>query len=160
MSDRPQFSSARGMRFYLAGRYDRREELAHQAHFLECFGHHSTARWLTGAHEKPELAGNSLDGYTTSELAGFAAQDLDDIDAADLVIAFTESNDVGYTSGGRHVELGYAIGKGKHIAIVGPRENVFMHAIVVCEPSLTHLIAHYGSGFNWVRRGCGDDDAT
>ncbi len=31
----------------------------------------------------------------------------------------------GYSRGGRHVEAGYALAKGKYLVLVGPRENVF-----------------------------------
>lgn len=156
MSDRPQFQSARGMRFYLAGRYDRRAELFDAAHFLECFGHRSTARWLTGAHEKPEGGDDAL--YTPEELAMFAAQDTEDIETSDLLISFTETPDVGYTSGGRMVEFGYALALGLDIAIIGPRENVFMQAPTIRQaPTLQEFIAHYGSAFAWVTRRGGSD---
>lgn len=154
MTERPQFDrGARAVRFYIAGRYDRRTDLLHYAQFLECFGHTSTARWLTGAHEKPGLEGSSTDGYTADELAAFAIDDLFDIADADVLIAFTESPDVGFTSGGRHVEFGYALALGLDVAIIGPRENVFMqHPAIRQASNIMELIAHYGSGFSWVRR--------
>jgi hypothetical protein len=57
----------------------------------------------------------------------FAEDDLADVEACDMLIAFTEPPRAagGRNRGGRHVELGIAIGQGKLIAIVGPRENLF-----------------------------------
>jgi len=103
---------------YLAGRYDRRRELAEYADALEALGWKSMARWLTGAHE----------GATDPEtLRRCALEDLEDIRASDTLVAFTEDATVGQTSGGRHVETGYAIGLGITVVVVGPIENVFHH---------------------------------
>lgn len=113
---------------YLAGRYDRRRELLGRSLELEAVGWRSTSRWLTGAHE------GSTDPRT---LARCAAEDLEDIVVADAFLAFSETPDVGFTSGGRHVELGFAlalIGEARlgmrgefRVLLVGPVENVFHH---------------------------------
>lgn len=104
---------------YLAGRYDRREELQGYAARLSQLGFLVTSQWLTG-HA-------CADGECTpDELRRFAREDLVDIDRAGLVVAFTEDPaTAGYQSGGRHVELGYALAWGRSVVIVGPRENVF-----------------------------------
>ena len=52
-----------------------------------------------------------------------ALRDLGDIEAAQMVISFTEDNGGG--KGGRHVELGVAIGLRKFLIVCGPREHVF-----------------------------------
>lgn len=44
---------------------------------------------------------------------------------SELLIAFTEQPRTGATRGGRHVELGIALGMMKRVWIVGPRENIF-----------------------------------
>lgn len=104
---------------YLAGRYDRREELQGYAARLAERGWSVTSRWLTG-HECADA------DCTPDELELFAREDLVDIDRAGLVVAFTEDPaTAGYQSGGRHVELGYALAWGRSVVIVGPRENVF-----------------------------------
>lgn len=107
---------------YLAGRFSRKDELACYAQDLERNGFVVTSRWLTGAH----------DGTTTNEadipmdeLATFAREDMEDIDRADMLIAFTEDPGSGPARGGRHVEAGYALAKGKMLVVVGARENVF-----------------------------------
>ena len=55
-----------------------------------------------------------------------AAQgDLDDIDAADVLVALNPEDWRRSGTGGRHVEFGYAVAKGKTIVLVGARTNVF-----------------------------------
>ncbi len=106
------------MRIYLASRYDRRMEMLGYAAILEAEGHVVTSRWVRGDHE----------GATDPEtLARCAREDLDDIAGSDLFVTFTETPAVGFTSGGRHVELGYAMGLWIAVVIVGPPENVFHH---------------------------------
>ncbi|MGB3327590.1 MAG: hypothetical protein WBA46_01470, partial [Thermomicrobiales bacterium] len=58
-------------------------------------------------------------------LARFAVEDIEDIDCATAVVAFTEPSHAGPARGGRHVEAGYAIGRGQTLIIVGHVENVF-----------------------------------
>ena len=107
------------MKIYLAGRYGRRVELLKYAAALNASWHGVTSRWLRGAHEAKDAT------LTEAEAAGWAKYDLEDIDTADAVIAFTEAPDNPHGRGGRHVELGYAIAKDKRILVVGHRENIF-----------------------------------
>lgn len=55
----------------------------------------------------------------------FAEEDLQDVLACDVLIAFTETPRSVASRGGRHVELGIAIGAGKTTVVCGPAENVF-----------------------------------
>lgn len=119
------------MRIYFAARYSRREELLGYRADLEAAGHVVTSRWLAGAHqwdplaagiESPESAIESI----PLEAVRFALDDIEDVAAAEVLIAFTERPRANLASrGGRHVELGMAIALSKTIVIVGPRENVF-----------------------------------
>lgn len=113
------------MNVYIAGRFSRQAELRGYADDLEEeYGIGCTSRWLTGEHGVTDDA----DGFSQSDLIRFAAEDLTDIRAADAFMLFTEYPDIGYTSGGRMVELGYALAHGKLIVIVGPTaENIFCH---------------------------------
>jgi nucleoside 2-deoxyribosyltransferase len=107
------------MKIYLAGRYDRRVELLGYAGQLGR-RHLSTARWLTGAHE----------GATDPEtLLRCAKEDMEDIERSDVLVVFTEDPSVGQTSGGRHVEMGFAMGIDVDVVVVGPIENVFHHLV-------------------------------
>lgn len=107
------------MRAYLAARYLRRRELVEYARQLVAYGIEVQARWLLGLHEGQDLIA------TPEEQAGFAADDLVDIHGCDVLIAFTEPRTEEYSRGGRHVEFGVALGLGKLVHVVGPRENVF-----------------------------------
>ena len=80
---------------------------------LEIAGHTCTARWIDGNEE----------GMT---LAAAAQRDLDDIDAVDAVISKILPAGAMFTSGGRHVEFGYAVARNKILIVVGPdAENIF-----------------------------------
>lgn len=105
--------------YYLAGRFSRKDELAGYANQIVAAGERVNARWLTGAHDA-----STERELTDEELRAFAMEDLEDIDDADAFILFTETPEAGYTSGGRMVELGYAL-LSQQLYIVGPHENVF-----------------------------------
>lgn len=105
------------MKFYLAGRYSRRKELLGYAEQLKALGHEVTSRWLDGKHEAKDKTA------TPNEMARWAKEDLKDIRAAQALILFTESELT--PRGGRLVEFGYAVGKGKRVYTVGPMENIF-----------------------------------
>lgn len=108
---------------YLAGRFNRRAELAQYASDLTHVGITVTSRWLSGAHDK-ELTLTEDDGRRLARQ--YAREDLEDIRKADLLVAFTEDQSIGYTSGGRHCEYGIALERGIPIILVGPGvENVF-----------------------------------
>jgi hypothetical protein len=127
------------VRIYLAARYSRRLELCEYRSQFEAAGHRVTSRWLNGSHQISD-AGNPIGDHGESLLesngdaseAGaafmrthFANEDVTDVRDAELLIAFTEPPRSSASRGGRHVELGMAIGMGKRVIIVGYRENVF-----------------------------------
>ena len=110
------------MKVYLASRFSRLSELNTHADELEAMGITVTSRWLRGGHE---WVGSADEEIPLARLHRFAAEDLEDIDAADILVCFTESPRTGPSRGGRHVEFGYALAKGKPIICVEHRENVF-----------------------------------
>jgi hypothetical protein len=123
------------MSVYLAARYSRRLELCGYRSDLEDGGIEVTSRWLNGSHQiddKGVPIGD--DGEQRFEMGDpalshwrehFAKEDVADVLAADTLIAFTEEPRSGNSRGGRHVELGIAIGAGLNVIVIGPRENVF-----------------------------------
>lgn len=127
------------MRIYLASRYSRRLELCEYRSALEAVGHTVTSRWLNGSHQVSDggtpltEAGESLvegdDGGTSPEAARlreqFAYEDFRDVEQCDQLIAFTEPPRSNASRGGRHVELGLALGMRKRVWVVGYRENIF-----------------------------------
>lgn len=127
------------MRIYLAARYSRRLELCGYREQLRSIGHTVDAVWLNGEHqisdhgtpigESGEALVEGDDGSTTGRAAAlrqkFAREDYRDVIMSDLLIAFTEPPRSNASRGGRHVELGIALGTMKRVWIVGPRENIF-----------------------------------
>lgn len=120
---------------YLAARYTRRLELCAYRATLAEHGITVNSRWLNGSHQldnegRPlgdmgelmfEAGSPEVDHYRWK----FAIDDRDDVLGADRLVAFTEQPRSGNSRGGRHVELGIALGAGIPVTVVGPRENVF-----------------------------------
>jgi hypothetical protein len=111
------------MRFYLAARYSRREQMLLAQDDLARLGHTVSSRWIQGNHQVDEAGMSTEAGREYRER--FAAEDYADVIAAGCVINFTEKPRSCNSRGGRHVEFGMAIGMGKTCLIVGPLENVF-----------------------------------
>lgn len=107
------------MKIYLAARYNRRAEIDGYRREIEKLGHTVTSRWLNGSHD----AGSLTEPTDPELLARFAREDLQDVNAADLVISFTEQGDT--PRGGRHVEFGVAYSIGNKVWVVPYRENIF-----------------------------------
>ncbi len=121
------------MRVYLAARFDRLSELNDYADWLRGIGFIIDCRWLTGTHQlhpgaeqldKPTGFENQPDGVTMLARP-FAEDDLEDIRRADILVLFSERSESHSKRGGRHVEFGIALGLGKLLVVIGPRENVF-----------------------------------
>ena len=129
------------MKIYLAARYSRNDEMRGVRDVLQTlFGHEVTSRWID------QHGGNLLESFVAGQLnddpegcAKYAQIDIDDLKAADVVVSFTSKDGGG--KGGRHVEYGLALGLGKRLVIVGPRENVF-HTLpnVDWYPDWAHLV--------------------
>lgn len=107
---------------YLAAQYRRREELCQHRTELESVGFNVTSRWLNGDHHMPD---HSPSDYQFAENQRFAIEDWEDLQAADVVISFTEPMRTGPSRGGRHVEMGAALALDKICVVIGHRENVF-----------------------------------
>jgi hypothetical protein len=113
------------LNIYIASQYSRRLEMAAYVETLTILGHSVTSRWVSGAHESP-IPDDALHlPEHRAVAAAFATEDWEDIQAAHLVLAFTEPPLPFASRGGRHVEAGMALAWGKLLWIVGPLENVF-----------------------------------
>lgn len=100
------------MKVYLAAPYAEMPRMQQWAVKLREAGHTCTSRWIYG----PLLPFKAA-----------AQMDLNDIDEADAVVSMTLAPGSMFSSGGRHVEFGYALARGKRLIIinsVGP-ENIF-----------------------------------
>lgn len=99
------------MKIYIAGSWNERDWLQDVAiEIIKATGHTITSRWWTCAVGKNALQ--------------CALMDIQDMDSADCIMVFMR----GATHrGGRMVELGYAIGKGKPVILIGEPTNVFTY---------------------------------
>jgi hypothetical protein len=145
------------MRYYFAGAYARKVELAGYARALEDSAIDAvvTSRWLT--YE----AGNDDSGFSAGELVTPAAiekawwygqRDIEDLSDSHAAVSFTGEG----VRGGRHIEHGVAISyydnhpwdlskrtEPMRLIIVGPREHVFhCHPATEQHASWTAFLAH------------------
>lgn len=106
---------------YLAGRYARRDEFRALLPQLQSLGVKCTSRWL---FETAPL-NVQLKNVPKLESEQIAQQDIEDIDSASAFLFFAEDQNTQPPRGGRHVEFGYALARGKHMHVIGARENIF-----------------------------------
>jgi nucleoside 2-deoxyribosyltransferase len=105
------------MKIYLAAAFAQKDEVAQRAAEVVALGHSITHDWFND----PPLPGNGIDVTTKEECKRRARADLHGISKANLIVVLAG---LSYT-GGKHVEVGYAMATGKRIALVGKPENVF-----------------------------------
>lgn len=109
------------MDIYIAARYSRKHEAQHFARMAGVVpGIGVTSRWhmQDDAEEgEPNIIRDPAKGRV------YAQRDLDDIQAADMLVLFSET--MSAPRGSRHVEFGYALALGKFLMVIGPRENIF-----------------------------------
>ena len=120
-------------KIYMAARFSKRHVLQRWQDDLVPMGYKIVSRWsLRGSnHQIPTgLSKRASD----AERERFAREDIEDIDKCDCVISLMEEESRNNSRGGRHVEFGYAMGRGKRLIIIGPRETVFHHA-----PNVEHF---------------------
>lgn len=113
------------MKIYIAASFPMRRIAFELRAALREIGHKVDSRWIDIAI-----------GYDTQEtptqlhdrLNCNSHVDLQDVADCDEMIVITEGRSVEQTtSGGRHVETGFAMALGKSVVIYGPRENVHHH---------------------------------
>jgi hypothetical protein len=81
-------------------------------------GHQTTSRWLWRSTD-------NIEDLADDTAADVAAEDIADILACDTLLLFAALSRQVTTRGGRFVEAGLALGRGKTVITVGPIENVF-----------------------------------
>lgn len=124
------------MNVYIAAKFQNQEEAKKLAALLHTKGHEVKARWIW---QKP------LYGDPDSKvLHDLATRDLEDIRSTDAFIIIPDAIPVegahathdGPDSGGRHVEMGYALAHHKPVFVLGVKNNIFhwLHELVtVCD---------------------------
>jgi len=131
------------MKLYLAARYTRKDEIRGYAYYLTTEGFYTiTSTWFLEPHD-PAV---TLAEVTPANLQEYAHRDLAEIDAADALLLFSESDQTWNKRGGRHVEYGYALAKGKRIFVVGPHENIFHYV---------QGVTHFDTLDDFVKKGRG-----
>lgn len=97
-----------------------------------------TSRWIYGNHQIPE---ETVHDDRVLESTRFAIEDYDDVVAAQAVVVFTDPPRT-TTRGGKHVEVGIALGQNKTIYMVGQEiENIFYYLPQILKfPTVDHLI--------------------
>jgi nucleoside 2-deoxyribosyltransferase len=109
------------IKIYLAAQYSWRDQVKAHAKVLEDAGYEITSTWL----KERKGSGTELTDLSNRFLREHAANDLRDIQAADMVIFFSVGPTELTKRGGRHVEFGLAYAMGKRIVVCGPKENIF-----------------------------------
>jgi nucleoside 2-deoxyribosyltransferase len=132
--------------FYLAAPYAARDQVRFTLNFLQ-LEDECTARWITARHPigpgTVDTAPDMSDEYAYQH----SEDDLADIDRADAFILLSHSycSEWGFTlaqtsSGGRHVETGFALAKGKPVYVVGEAENIFHRGLCTVVPDIATAI--------------------
>lgn len=101
------------MKLYIASNYNSHPEMRGIAARLEASGHFVTSEWIQGTHGSGD------------QNERWARIDIRDLEAAEGLVLFTEDFSNSRVRGGKHVEFGYAMAKGKRLFIIGARRNVF-----------------------------------
>lgn len=116
---------------YLAAPYGARDAIRSYASELAAVNIECTSSWLD---EQDKIGAGTVGAATDIDDQSAALRvrkDFRDIGKAHILVLFTESAakalTVGgsSTSGGRHVETGYALASGKRVIVVGTPENIF-----------------------------------
>lgn len=111
------------MKFYLAAQFSWKENIASKKKQLEELGHTVTSTWT----DEVAAANCSLKDFPPDYHEKMALRDFEEIEAAEAIVLFSVDADTLTRRGGRHVEFGYAAGRGKTLYVIGPKENIFHH---------------------------------
>lgn len=128
---------------YIAAPYAARDGLRPLAHELIDIGMGCTSSWIFAETDIEEGIGAATN-QSDETVATDCRDDLNAIDRADAIVQFTglavealripgASGPMLHT-GGRHVELGYAIAKHKRLIVVGYAENIFQRSLATVVP--------------------------
>ena len=109
------------MKVYLAAMFEKKNYMRSVRDLLVNDGHEVTSRWIDVEHE--EDASHTVTDAMRYE---YAKMDVEDVLAADALIAFSGPRSEPAIGGGRHVEFGIALQAEKTIIVVGPKgEHIF-----------------------------------
>jgi len=105
-----------GKRVYIAGPFDKKEELREIAEKVQQEGHSIASKWLWRDE-------------TDMTLEEVAKVDIMDVAMCNVFVACTEPPGSGYSTGGRHFEAGWIYNniraERQELYLLGPAENIF-----------------------------------
>lgn len=127
------------MKIYLAAPYAARDLLKDDLDFWADHGYEVTCGWVKGTRPLGVASFGISAVSTDEETTAHANMDLEDVDRADALVLYTAQyiaavgglDPVAHNlnSGGRHVEVGYALAKDKPVVVIGPLENIFQRGL-------------------------------
>ncbi len=118
------------MKLYLANKFSEIDATKAIADELTAAGHEVVSTWVYGGE----------DGLSLPEIAWL---DDKDVRRADAVVKISYPYGSLTKGGGRHTEMGIAMGLGKRVFVVGPPEQIFdWHPAVLNFPTVGHLIRY------------------
>jgi len=127
---------------YLASQYARKEELRGYAKEATAAGLLVTANWLN-ERWPPHT---TLHDVRPATMRKYAEKDKADIERSDVFVLFAEHPHKHPPRGGRHVELGLALGESKRVYVVGAHENIFHYLPIV------HVMPTWGAVLADIRK--------
>lgn len=116
--------------------------------FLDAAGFTITHDWTEDAEAEGVNGGSGKPTFAKpDQCAGWAQEDLDAIDTASIVL-FLGTNT--FPARGMHVELGYALARGKTVIWAGAQPSIFNYLYdVYCasdKEALRYMVNEYGGG--------------
>lgn len=142
------------MKIYLAAPYAARDILKDHLPFWQDHGHEVTCGWVKGTRPLGQDTFGISAASTHEEVEAHALMDLEDVDRADALVLYTAQyiasvaglDPVAHNlnSGGRHVEVGYALAKDKPVVVIGPLENIFQRGLCLWADDLDSAVDALG----------------
>ena len=118
------------MKIYIAAPYPVRDDAIKAMLILEAAGHEVTSGWLRAPNELGDE---------------WARKDLEDVAAAEVLLALNATEWENAGTGGRHVELGYALALNKRVVLIGNRSNIFHYL------NMVHVVDHINEALLWLK---------
>lgn len=113
------------MKIYLASAYQTRDVIRGYAAELSFIDMKCTSSWLNEEHKISAGTVGAATDLEDAQVRQHVMNDYNDVSDSDVLVLFTESVTGEKGGGGRHVETGFALAKGKKVIVIGEPENVF-----------------------------------
>lgn len=128
------------MRIYIAAAYATRDAVREEiVPLLESAGHEVISSWLAESHELSPGTMGTAPVMDEEYAMHHANNDIQEVRGVEVLLALTDdwcrNHLVGWdqtllrSSGGRHVEMGVALGSSKYVVVLGDYENIFQRGL-------------------------------